>query len=106
MKEGAQLLATPTIADIFPCLAAADLQGTPRRFGELIRYGNGIVDEEIMHRRRGRDAGEPRKDDMVDLMIDKEKEWEEEGSEVNYDVVRDFIGQLWCIYTKDLASNG
>jgi len=91
VKEGSQLLATPRIADIFPCLGAADLQGARRRLSALLRYAYGIVDEEIARRRRGRDAGEPRKNDMVDLVIDKEKEWKEEGSQMNYDLIRDLI---------------
>ncbi|PVH66718.1 hypothetical protein PAHAL_1G327600 [Panicum hallii] len=104
VRECAQLLTTPTIADVFPSLAAADLQGARRRFSALVRYSNGIVDEEFVRRRRGRDAGEPRKNDMVDLVIDKEKEWEEEGSELNYDVVRCLITDLFLAGSETVSS--
>ncbi|PUZ76802.1 hypothetical protein GQ55_1G319400 [Panicum hallii var. hallii] len=104
LRECAQLLTTPTIADVFPSLAAADLQGARRRLSALVRYLSGIVDEEFVRRRRGRDAGEPRKNDMVDLVIDKEKEWEEEGSELNYDVVRCLITDLFLAGSETVSS--
>ncbi|KAG2652696.1 hypothetical protein PVAP13_1NG372600 [Panicum virgatum] len=92
VKEGSHLLATPTIADIFPCLGAADLQGARRRLSALLRYAYGIVDEEIERRRRGRDAGEPRKNDMVDL------------PDMNYDLIRDLITDLFLAGSETVSS--
>ncbi|RCV07540.1 hypothetical protein SETIT_1G253000v2 [Setaria italica] len=104
VKEAAQLLSTPTLSDIFPSLAPADLQGARSRMGALVRYAHRIIDEQYMRRRRGRDAGQPRKDDMMDVAIDKEKEWEEEGSEMNYGAIKGLITDLFVGGSETVSS--
>ncbi|TVU04440.1 hypothetical protein EJB05_49982, partial [Eragrostis curvula] len=88
VKAASLLAAKPTISDIFPAVAAADLQGARRKMGTLVRHGHRIFDQQFMRRRRERDAGEPSKDDMIDVMIDREHEWKQAGSRLNYDAVR------------------
>ncbi|TVU30812.1 hypothetical protein EJB05_22456, partial [Eragrostis curvula] len=88
VKAASLLAAKPTISDIFPAVAAADLQGARRKMGTLVRHGHRIFDQQFMRRRRERDAGEPSKDDMIDVMIDREHEWKQAGSPLNYDAVR------------------
>ncbi|CAN6238800.1 unnamed protein product [Urochloa humidicola] len=104
VKEAAQLLSTPTVSDIFPCLAAADLQGARSRMGALFRYAHRIIDEQFEGRRRGRDAGEPRKNDVMDVVIDMEEVWKEEGSEMNYDAVKGLITDFFVGGSETISS--
>jgi hypothetical protein len=84
----ARLAATPTVSDMFPAVAAADIQGARSRMTALGRHVYRIIDEQFMQRKCDRDVGAPKKNDMMDLVLDKEKEWKEEGSQMNYDAVR------------------
>ncbi|KAJ1294797.1 hypothetical protein BS78_01G174300 [Paspalum vaginatum] len=61
---------SPNISDFFPALAAADLQGWRRRLAWLFARLHRIFDEEIDGRLRGREAGEHRKNDFLDLLLD------------------------------------
>ncbi|WVZ59628.1 hypothetical protein U9M48_009744 [Paspalum notatum var. saurae] len=63
IMEGA---GSPNISDFFPALAAADLQGWRRRLARLFARLHRIFDDEIDGRLRGREAGEPRKNDFLD----------------------------------------
>uniref|UniRef100_A0A0E0K027 Cytochrome P450 n=1 Tax=Oryza punctata TaxID=4537 RepID=A0A0E0K027_ORYPU len=67
VREAAILAATPNISDFFPAIAAADVQGFRRRMGELVARGYGIFEELLARRKGGREAGEPRKDDLLDV---------------------------------------
>ncbi|WVZ74414.1 hypothetical protein U9M48_022597 [Paspalum notatum var. saurae] len=103
-KEASRLAGTPTISDVLPAVAAADLQGARRRMGAAIRYGYRIVDEQFTRRRLDRDAGKPKKNDMVDRVIDKEKQWKEEGSQMNYDAVRGLFTEFFVAGTETVSS--
>ncbi|TVU29988.1 hypothetical protein EJB05_21588 [Eragrostis curvula] len=104
VKAASVLAATPTISDAVPALAAADLQGARRKLGALIRYGHQIINEQFAGRRRGRDAGEPRKNDMMDVVLEKEQEWKEEGSPMNYDAVKGMFTEFFVAGTETTSS--
>ncbi|TVU30004.1 hypothetical protein EJB05_21604, partial [Eragrostis curvula] len=104
VKAASLLAATPTISDAVPALAAADLQGARRKFGALIRRAHGIIDEQFVRRRRGRDAGELRKGDMTDVVLDKEREWKQEGSPMNYDAVKGMFTEFFVAGTETTSS--
>ncbi|CAN6287711.1 unnamed protein product [Urochloa humidicola] len=60
----------PNVSDYFPAVAAADLQGWRRHMARLFARLHRIFDEEIDGRLRGREAGEPRRNDFLDLLLD------------------------------------
>ncbi|KAJ1288196.1 hypothetical protein BS78_02G072200 [Paspalum vaginatum] len=70
VTEIMEAVGIPNISDVFPGLAAADLQGWHRRLVRLFARLHRIFDEEIDGRLRRRDAGEPRKNDFLDLLLD------------------------------------
>lgn len=82
VREAAILAATPNVSDIFPAIAAADLQGYRRRMGELVARGYGIFEELLARRKGGREAGERRKDDLLDVVLDREDELKKESNPV------------------------
>ncbi|CAN6232658.1 unnamed protein product [Urochloa humidicola] len=104
VKAASRLVATPTFSDVFPALAAADIQGARSRMAALIRYGYRIIDEQFVQRKRDRDDGEPRKNDMMDVVIDEEKEWKEEGSQMNYDTFRALFTEFFVAGTETVSS--
>ncbi|CAL4887753.1 unnamed protein product [Urochloa decumbens] len=83
VKEATILAATPNVSDFFPAVAAADLQGLRRRMGPLVEDAHKILDELFAQRVLDREAGEPPKNDMLDAVLDKEREWQQEGSVLN-----------------------
>ncbi|OEL23741.1 Cytochrome P450 76C2 [Dichanthelium oligosanthes] len=104
VRAACRLVGTLTVSDIFATLAAADIQGARRRFGAIVRYSHRIIDEQFMQRRRSRDSGEPRKNDMADVVIDKEKEWKEEGGQMNYDAVKGLFTDFLAAGTETVSS--
>ncbi|KAG2651078.1 hypothetical protein PVAP13_1NG159800 [Panicum virgatum] len=104
MKEASLLTAGPTVSDLFPAVAA-DLQGARRRMGVLLRSVHGMIDEQFMRRRHCREAGEPSRSDMMDVVIDMEHEWEEEeGSHMNYDTVKTLFTDFFFAATETSSS--
>ncbi|XBJ05789.1 hypothetical protein VPH35_024505 [Triticum aestivum] len=67
MMEG---LGTPNVSDFFPVLAPADLQGMRRRLAWIFARLHAVFDAEVDQRLRGRDAGQPRKNDYLDVLLD------------------------------------
>uniref|UniRef100_A0A0A9EWN0 Uncharacterized protein n=1 Tax=Arundo donax TaxID=35708 RepID=A0A0A9EWN0_ARUDO len=65
-----EAVGSPNISDFFPALAAADLQGWRRRLAALFARLHRIFDAEIDQRLRDHDAGEPRKNDFLGLLLD------------------------------------
>ncbi|VAH53596.1 unnamed protein product [Triticum turgidum subsp. durum] len=65
-----QALGSPNVSDFFPLLAPADLQGTRRRLARLFARLHAVFDAEVDGRLRGRDAGQPRKNDFLDALLD------------------------------------
>ncbi|KAG2536957.1 geraniol 8-hydroxylase-like [Panicum virgatum] len=62
----------PNLSDIYPAFAAADLQGCRRRVAKLFARLHRMFDVEIDQRRHARKAGQPRKNDFLDLLLDSE----------------------------------
>uniref|UniRef100_A0A0A9AQP2 Cytochrome P450 n=1 Tax=Arundo donax TaxID=35708 RepID=A0A0A9AQP2_ARUDO len=62
--------ARPNLSDFFPALAAVDLQGWRKRLARLFARLHQVFDAEVDRRLRCREAGEPRKDDFLDLLLD------------------------------------
>ncbi|GJN20362.1 hypothetical protein PR202_gb07732 [Eleusine coracana subsp. coracana] len=65
-----EAVGSPNIWDFFPAIAAADLQGWRRRLARLFARLHKIFDQEIDQRQRDRQAGEPRKNDFLDPLLD------------------------------------
>uniref|UniRef100_A0A453DD12 Uncharacterized protein n=1 Tax=Aegilops tauschii subsp. strangulata TaxID=200361 RepID=A0A453DD12_AEGTS len=63
-------LGTPNLSDFFPVLAPADLQGMRRRLARLFARLHAVFDAEVDQRLHGRDAGQPRKNDFLDVLLD------------------------------------
>ncbi|OEL19574.1 Cytochrome P450 76C4 [Dichanthelium oligosanthes] len=81
VDEASVLAAGPNVSDFFPALAPADLQGVRRRMARLVRRMYAIIDEQIEQRERSRASGEACKNDLLDVMLDKEGEVEEESTD-------------------------
>jgi cytochrome P450 len=81
VDEASVLAAGPNVSDFFPALAPADLQGVRRRMAKLVTRMYAIVDEQIKQREDSHAAGEARKNDLLDVMLDKEGEVEEESTD-------------------------
>jgi hypothetical protein len=81
VDEASVLAAGPNVSDLFPVLAPADLQGVRRRMAKLVTRMYAIVDEQIKQREDSHAAGEARKNDLLDVMLDKEGEVEEESTD-------------------------
>ncbi|CAL5052397.1 unnamed protein product [Urochloa decumbens] len=99
VDEASVLAAGPNVSDFFPALAAADLQSVRRRMARLVKRMYAIVDEQIEKRERGRAAGEARKNDFLDVMLDKVGEVEEESSDgddrISHDTIRGLFTDLF-----------
>jgi hypothetical protein len=82
------MLGTPNVSDTFPMIARFDLQGLRARMTNLLTIMYRHFDEQVTLRRRAREAGEPRKNDVLDTVLDKASEWTKEGSELSHDALR------------------
>ena len=54
-----------------------------------------IIDEQIERRMHGRTAGEPRKNDLLDVMLE-EGESKEDSNEINRDAIRGLFTVSTC----------
>lgn len=88
IEEIVEILGTGNISDMFPALAPLDLDGLRRRTKNLLGIVYRPFDEQVVLRRRSRQAGEPRKNDVLDTVLDKEREWEKEKSLLSPEVIR------------------
>ncbi|CAN6245322.1 unnamed protein product [Urochloa humidicola] len=104
VTEWWRLVATPTVSDIFPSTAPADIQGARRRMTALVRRIYGLIDEQFTRRRRDREHGQPRKNDIMDVVIEKEKEWEAVGGHMDYDAARGLFTDLILGGTDTISS--
>uniref|UniRef100_I1QSU1 Cytochrome P450 n=1 Tax=Oryza glaberrima TaxID=4538 RepID=I1QSU1_ORYGL len=60
----------PNVSDFFPAIAAADLQGWRRRMAGLFARLHRVFDAVVEERLSERDAGEARKGDFLDVLLD------------------------------------
>nr|TKV94492.1 hypothetical protein SEVIR_9G299001v2 [Setaria viridis] len=60
----------PNLSDFFPAFAGADLQGCRRRAAKVFARLHRVFDAEIYQRQHGREAGEPGRNDSLDLLLD------------------------------------
>ena len=72
VTEIMEAAASPNMSDFYPALAAADLKGCRRRFAKLLARLHRAFDVEIDRRVHDRKAGQPRKGDFLDLLLDSE----------------------------------
>ncbi|TVU29298.1 hypothetical protein EJB05_20859, partial [Eragrostis curvula] len=92
--EASVLSGAPNVSDLYPALAAADLQGVRRRAGRLVAWLYAIMDRQIERRRCSRADGEACKHDLLDMMLDMEGEVQEDGWVMNQDVMRALLMEL------------
>ncbi|EAZ36701.1 hypothetical protein OsJ_21038 [Oryza sativa Japonica Group] len=96
IEEIVGMLGTANVSDVFPPVAALDLQGLRRRMTDLLTIMYRHFDDQVALRRRSRDAGEARKNDVLDTVLDKEEsEWKQEGSLLSHDVMRVLLSDLY-----------
>lgn len=88
IEEIVGMLGTANVSDVFPPIAALDLQGLRRRMKSLLTIMYRHFDDQVALRMRSRQAGEARKNDVLDTVLDKESEWKQEGSLLSHDVMR------------------
>jgi cytochrome P450 len=91
-----EAVGSPNVSDFFPPLAAADLQGWRRRLAKLFAQQHRVFDEEIDGRLRSREAGEPKKNDFLDLLLDAA---EDDDNTAKLD--RDTLRSLFTVNRKD-----
>ncbi|EAZ15437.1 hypothetical protein OsJ_30854 [Oryza sativa Japonica Group] len=94
VDEASVLGTGPNVSDFFPAIAPADLQGVRRRMARLVKRMYAIIDEQIERRMHGRTAGEPRKNDLLDVMLE-EGESKEDSNEINRDAIRGLFTDLF-----------
>ncbi|TVU30007.1 hypothetical protein EJB05_21607, partial [Eragrostis curvula] len=95
IKEATVLAGTPNVSNFFPAIAAADLQGLRRKMAPLVATSYQIIDRLFAQRLRSREAGEPHKNDMLDAVLDKEREWRQEGSLIDRHAIKGMFTDLF-----------
>nr|BAD23194.1 putative cytochrome P450 [Oryza sativa Japonica Group] len=74
-------------------------KGLRRRMGKLVARAYGIIDELLARRKGGREAGEPRKDDMLDVALDNEDEWKNNNPVIDRNNIKGLIADLFVAGT-------
>ncbi|KAG8055561.1 hypothetical protein GUJ93_ZPchr0001g29900 [Zizania palustris] len=95
IEEIVGMLGTANVSDTFPSIAALDLQGLRRRMKDLLAIVYAQFDEQVSHRLRSREAGEPRKNDVLDTVLDKESERKQEGPLLSRGDLRVLLSDLY-----------
>ncbi|WVZ72139.1 hypothetical protein U9M48_020648 [Paspalum notatum var. saurae] len=88
---------SPNLSDVFPALAWADLQGMRRRLAQMFARLHQLFDLQVDRRLRERDAGEPRKNDFLDVLLDADVG-------LDRDTLRTFFTDLF-VAGSDTTSN-
>ncbi|TVU51419.1 hypothetical protein EJB05_02850, partial [Eragrostis curvula] len=87
VKEATVLAMAPNVSDFFPAIAAADPQGLRRKMAPLVATAYQIMDQQVEQRLRAREAGEPRKNDMLDVR--------QEGSVIDRNAIKGLFTDLF-----------
>ncbi|CAN6283655.1 unnamed protein product [Urochloa humidicola] len=96
VREAMALVMTPNVSDLFPAVAAADLQGVRRRFAALIAKGYRMMDGQIERRKLSRKSGcGARRNDLLEAMLDMSEQGDHSGVSINRDVIRAFCTDLF-----------
>ncbi|KAM0911310.1 hypothetical protein ACQ4PT_013575 [Festuca glaucescens] len=93
-REAVAFSLKPNVSDFFPALAAADLQSVRRVFSRQLARVYQLIDQQIDQRSNDREAaggGGPRKDDLLDVMLDMEEQGKDDADDSLVNVNRDFI---------------
>ncbi|KAL6906236.1 hypothetical protein ACP4OV_003837 [Aristida adscensionis] len=107
------LVMTPNVSDVFPAVAAADLQGVRRRFAAMVVKGYTMINRQIERRtrdrresddERGASGNARRNNDLLDVMLDMSSEKKDGGETINHDVIRAFCMDL-LVGASDTSSN-
>lgn len=98
----------PNLSDFYPAVAAADLQGCRRHFAGGLARLHQVFDVEIDQRLLDRKAaGQPRKNDFLDLLLDTEMGEGDEstpGPGLDHDTLRSLLADLFAA-GSDTSSN-
>ncbi|XP_062205207.1 geraniol 8-hydroxylase-like [Phragmites australis] len=94
-----EAVGSPNLSDFFPALAGADLQGWRRRLARLFARQHRIFDTEIDGRLRGRETGEPRKNDFLDLLLDVAAK-DDNTAGLDRDTLRSMFTDVKLSYTE------
>ncbi|CAD6213293.1 unnamed protein product [Miscanthus lutarioriparius] len=89
-----EAVGSPNVSDFFPPLAAADLQGWRRRLAKLFAQKHRVFDEEIDGRLRSREAGVPKKNDFLDLLLDAAED-DDNTAKLDRDTLRSLFTDLF-----------
>ncbi|CAM0878985.1 unnamed protein product [Alopecurus aequalis] len=95
VQEAMLLIGRPNVSDFYPAIALLDLQGVRRRIAKLLAVTYRQYEELVARRRSGRDAGEARKDDLLDVVLDAEREWQQEASVLSHKTMRALFVDLY-----------
>lgn len=93
VREAMVVVMTPNVSDLFPVLAAADLQGVRRRMAALIRKAYQLMDGQIERRMQAHEfgVGDTGSSDFLDAMLDSmSQQGDGSGVSINRDVIRAF----------------
>ncbi|EEC74872.1 hypothetical protein OsI_10764 [Oryza sativa Indica Group] len=71
------------------------VQGVRRRVAELFTITYRQYDEQVARRRPERDAGEAGKNDLLNVVLDMEREWQQKGSVLSHDAMRVLFTDLY-----------
>ncbi|XP_047093106.1 geraniol 8-hydroxylase-like [Lolium rigidum] len=106
-REAVAFSLKPNVSDFFPALAAADLQSVRRVFARHLARVYQLIDQQIDQRSHDRGGG-PRKDDLLDVMLDMEEQGKDDVDDslvnVNRDFIRSFLTDIFLAAIDTISS--
>ncbi|RLN12943.1 geraniol 8-hydroxylase-like isoform X1 [Panicum miliaceum] len=96
VTEIMETVGRPNLSDFFPALAAVDPQRLRRRLARLFARLHKVFDVEVDGRLRERDAGKPRKNDFLDLLLDATGGGGLSTAGIDRDTLRSFFTDLFA----------